>query len=169
MRDLPTVIRVTTGIRLGQEQLMQQIQMLHPALLEEYANSSSNSGSGGGGGGGDHGSKTGFGDMMVPFETYLKILSTRMLPDDPEEREQFLRREEFNFIDVNRSGSISSGELRHMFKQIGENLSEEEVRKMIDDVDENKDNSISFEEFVKVTTVWPVFSGSQQHDTDTTH
>ena len=52
-------------------------------------------------------------------------------------------------IDVNKDGYLSKEEFGTMLKSLNDNISEEEIEKMMNVVDENGDGKIQFEEFVK--------------------
>lgn len=56
----------------------------------------------------------------------------------------------FKTYDVDGDGYISAGELREVMASFGEKVSQEEVEKMISEVDFDKDGKVSFEEFVRM-------------------
>jgi Ca2+-binding EF-hand superfamily protein len=53
----------------------------------------------------------------------------------------------FTSIDSDNSGFIDMDELTNLSKQLGHELAEEELKVVFDELDENGDHKISFEEF----------------------
>lgn len=53
----------------------------------------------------------------------------------------------FERFDKNGDGQISLEELREVMKDLGENLSENELKDMMNDADTNRDAHIDFQEF----------------------
>ncbi|KAI9260207.1 hypothetical protein BY458DRAFT_516515 [Sporodiniella umbellata] len=56
----------------------------------------------------------------------------------------------FEKFDKNGDGQISENELKEVMKDLGENLSDTEIKDMIQEADSNKDGKIDFEEFKKL-------------------
>ncbi len=56
------------------------------------------------------------------------------------------------FVGEDNSGKITIRALRKVAKELGENLSEEEIKAMIDEFDFDEDGMISEEEFIKIMT-----------------
>ena len=54
-------------------------------------------------------------------------------------------KEAFDLFDINGNGYISKDELIQAMKKMGEQLSDEEIGKMIKSADINKDGQVSFE------------------------
>ncbi|RID58592.1 LOW QUALITY PROTEIN: hypothetical protein BRARA_F01882 [Brassica rapa] len=54
------------------------------------------------------------------------------------------------FFDKDQNGFISAAELRHVMKNLGEKLTDEEVDEMIREADVDGDGQINYDEFVKV-------------------
>merc|ERR1712100_158101 len=63
-----------------------------------------------------------------------------------EQVEEF--RESFDIFDTDGSGEIDAPELRELLRAFGQNATDEEVQKMIDEVDIDKTGTITFDEFV---------------------
>ena len=59
-------------------------------------------------------------------------------------------KEAFDLFDINGNGYISKDELIQAMKKMGENLTDEEIDKMIKSADINKDGQVSFEEFKRM-------------------
>jgi len=53
-------------------------------------------------------------------------------------------------FDKDGSGKISKQELKEVMKNLGENLSDQEITEMIREADDNGDGEVDFEEFVKM-------------------
>jgi hypothetical protein len=73
---------------------------------------------------------------------------------EPEPEPKDSLREAFNVFDRDGNGTIDLGELAHMMSALGENLSPEEVAKLLTDYDTDGDGVINFEEF-KVIMLTP--------------
>jgi calmodulin len=58
----------------------------------------------------------------------------------------------FSMMDGDNGGSVSTDEMKIMLRTLGINISDSEVAMMIDEIDENGDNEIQFDEFVAVMT-----------------
>ena len=57
-------------------------------------------------------------------------------------------REAFQAFDKDGNGSITTKELGTVMRSLGQNLSEAEIKEMIDIVDEDKNGTIDFQEFL---------------------
>lgn len=78
-----------------------------------------------------------FVSMMIKFQSS----ST-----DPEEE----MREAFKVFDKDGNGFISAQELHTVMCNLGENLSEEDIKEMIKEADLDKDGQVNYNEFVKL-------------------
>jgi Ca2+-binding EF-hand superfamily protein len=56
----------------------------------------------------------------------------------------------FQILDVNRNGRLSSADIMHAMRELGEVLSEEEVEDMLALADVDKDGYVNFEDFANV-------------------
>lgn len=56
----------------------------------------------------------------------------------------------FDLLDLDKGGSISCKELRHLLGSLGMKVTKEEVLAMIASVDEDKSGEIDFDEFLKI-------------------
>lgn len=61
----------------------------------------------------------------------------------------------FQLFDSDNSGKISVKHLKKVAKDLGENLSDDELQAMIDEFDVDKDGLISQQEFVGIMTSTP--------------
>ena len=59
-------------------------------------------------------------------------------------------REAFQAFDKDGNGSITTRELGTVMRSLGQNLSEAEIKEMIDIVDEDKNGTIDFQEFLNL-------------------
>ena len=65
--------------------------------------------------------------------------------------EQILEfREAFQTFDKDGNGSITTKELGTVMRSLGQNLSESEIKEIIDEVDEDKNGTIDFQEFLSL-------------------
>lgn len=65
--------------------------------------------------------------------------------DDNAEEEML---EAFRVFDTDGNGSITADELRQIFVNLGEKLTEDEIADMIDEADTDGDGEINYQEFV---------------------
>jgi Ca2+-binding EF-hand superfamily protein len=83
------------------------------------------------------------GDHEIDFNEFLILMKSRIGERDPEKE----LRDAFAVFDTDGSGSIDRNELMKLMKKLGQALTEGELDAMMDEVDENGDGVISFEEF----------------------
>ena len=72
------------------------------------------------------------------------------LIDDLTDQQIIEFREAFQAFDKDGNGSISTKELGTVMRSLGQNLSEAEIKQMIDIVDEDKSGTIDFKEFLNL-------------------
>lgn len=65
--------------------------------------------------------------------------------DDNAEEEML---EAFRVFDTDGNGSITADELRQIFNNLGEKLTDEEISDMIEEADTDGDGEINYQEFV---------------------
>lgn len=82
-------------------------------------------------------------DGEISFEEFLSLMKSRVGTRDPEQE----LRDAFNFFDTDGSGAIDRKELKRLMKKLGQALTEAEIDAMMQEVDENGDGEISYEEF----------------------
>eukprot|EP00275_Glaucocystis_incrassata_P001161 EC122033.1.p1 GENE.EC122033.1~~EC122033.1.p1 ORF type:complete len:151 (+),score=33.96 EC122033.1:79-531(+) len=70
--------------------------------------------------------------------------------------------EAFSLFDFNSDGRISADELGTVMRSLGQNPSEAEILSMINEVDDNKDGTIDFKEFVSMMA--KKFTGSDAEE-----
>lgn len=81
------------------------------------------------------------GGGRTSFPGFLDIIKQRMKETDEEEE----LREAFKVFDQDRNGFISASELRHIMLNLGEKLSDEEVKAMMSVADKDGDGKINYE------------------------
>lgn len=58
----------------------------------------------------------------------------------------------FNLFDDDKTGSISFKNIKRVAKELGENISDQELRDMINKADSNGDGELSFDDFYNIMT-----------------
>ena len=82
----------------------------------------------------------------IDFEQFLEIMSVRYAERDPEDE----IKKAFTLFDDDHTGKISIKNMKRVARELGENLSEEELQAMIDEFDRDQDGEISGEEFMYI-------------------
>lgn len=72
---------------------------------------------------------------------FIKMMSIKTIPANAEDE----MRSAFNVFDKDGSGTISVDELGALMKTFGENLTDDDLKQMIQEVDKNGDGSIDCE------------------------
>ncbi|XP_043920112.1 centrin-3 [Protopterus annectens] len=88
------------------------------------------------------------GTGKITFEDFSEVVTDWILDRDPQE--EMLKA--FRLFDDDDSGKISLRNLRRVARELGENISDEELRAMIDEFDKDGDGEINQEEFVAIMT-----------------
>ena len=78
----------------------------------------------------------------------FRILMISYVGDEIKEEELLI--EIFKYFDKNLTGTIGSDELMHVFGKLGLNLSKTDADKLINEVDEDGNNTIDFTEFCRI-------------------
>lgn len=84
----------------------------------------------------------------ISFEDFQEVMTDWMLDRDPQE-EIF---KSFRLFDDDQTGKISLRNLRRVARELGENMTDEELRAMIDEFDKDGDGEINEEEFIAIMT-----------------
>ncbi|XP_070613764.1 uncharacterized protein [Erythrolamprus reginae] len=82
----------------------------------------------------------------ISFEDFLAMMTTKMNEKDC--KEEILKA--FRLFDDDGTGKISFKNLKRVSKELGENLSDEELQEMIDEADRDGDGEINEEEFLRI-------------------
>lgn len=88
------------------------------------------------------------GTGKITFEDFREVVTDRILERDP--KEEILKA--FKLFDDDESGKISLRNLRRVARELGEDMTDEELRAMIDEFDTDGDGEINQEEFVSIMT-----------------
>jgi centrin-1 len=86
------------------------------------------------------------GSGTIDFNEFLEMMTTKMSEKDS--REEILKA--FRLFDDDETGKISFKNLKRVAKELGENMTDEELQEMIDEADRDGDGEISEEEFLRI-------------------
>jgi len=92
------------------------------------------------------------GDGSISWLEFLKLMeeveaaTPAVAHDNPEYKEAF------NMADTDGNGLIDKAELKALFSQMGETLTDDEINGMLTAADKNGDGGISYKEFVEMFT-----------------
>ncbi len=86
------------------------------------------------------------GSGVIDFPDFLDMMTAKMAERDP--REEMLKA--FRLFDDDETGKISFKNLKRVAKELGENMTDEEIQEMIDEADRDGDGEISEEEFMRI-------------------
>ncbi|XP_071942146.1 centrin-3 isoform X2 [Antedon mediterranea] len=84
----------------------------------------------------------------ISFKDFNEVMTDWILERDPQE--EILKA--FKLFDDDDSGKISLRNLRRVARELGENMTDEELRAMIDEFDKDGDGEINSEEFLSIMT-----------------
>ncbi|KAK9875554.1 hypothetical protein WA026_009362 [Henosepilachna vigintioctopunctata] len=82
----------------------------------------------------------------INFDDFLELMSVKMSEKDS--KEEILKA--FRLFDDDDTGKITFKNLKRVAKELGENLTDEELQEMLDEADLNGDGEINQEEFLRV-------------------
>ncbi|XP_058049212.1 uncharacterized protein LOC131203238 isoform X2 [Ahaetulla prasina] len=86
------------------------------------------------------------GSITINFEDFLAMMTTKM--NEKDSKEEILKA--FRLFDDDGTGKISFKNLKRVSKELGENLTDEELQEMIDEADRDGDGEINEEEFLRI-------------------
>jgi len=86
------------------------------------------------------------GSGTIDFNDFLMLMTTKMSEKDS--KEEILKA--FKLFDDDNSGKISFKNLKRVAKELGENLTDEELQEMIDEADRDGDGEINEAEFLRI-------------------
>ncbi|KAJ3074151.1 Centrin-1 [Podochytrium sp. JEL0797] len=86
------------------------------------------------------------GSGTIDFNEFLALMTAKMAEKDS--REEI--RKAFRLFDDDETGRISFKNLKRVAKELGENLTDEELQEMIDEADRDGDNEINEDEFFRI-------------------
>ncbi|XP_076321118.1 uncharacterized protein LOC143230819 [Tachypleus tridentatus] len=82
----------------------------------------------------------------IAFDDFLNVMSTRMAEKDI--NEEIMKA--FQLFDDDNTGKISFKNLKRVAKELGENLTDEELQEMIEEADRDGDGEVNQEEFLRI-------------------
>jgi len=82
----------------------------------------------------------------IAFDSFMEIMTTQILARDPDEEIY----QAFRLFDDDNTGKITLKNLRRVARELGENLTEEELQAMIDEFDTDEDGEIHEEDFAAI-------------------
>ncbi|KAK1329575.1 hypothetical protein QTO34_009757 [Cnephaeus nilssonii] len=88
--------------------------------------------------------KEGTGKMN--FNDFLTVMTQKMCEKDT--KEEILKA--FKLFDDDETGTISFNNLKRVAKELGENLTDEELQEMIDEADRDGDGEVNEQEFLRI-------------------
>ncbi|XP_066212325.1 centrin-2 [Saccopteryx leptura] len=88
--------------------------------------------------------KEGTGKMN--FNDFLTVMTQKMSEKDT--KEEILKA--FKLFDDDETGTISFSNLKRVAKELGENLTDEELQEMIDEADRDGDGEVNEQEFLRI-------------------
>merc|ERR1712125_20071 len=83
-------------------------------------------------------------ERHIGYEAFEEIMVQRYAAQDPMDE----IRKAFQLFDEDKSGKISFRNLKRIARDLGEKLTDDELRGMIDEFDQDQDGEINEEEFV---------------------
>eukprot|EP00118_Oscarella_pearsei_P006255 m.28395 g.28395 ORF g.28395 m.28395 type:complete len:172 (+) comp30751_c0_seq2:96-611(+) len=86
------------------------------------------------------------GKGTIDFNDFLHLMTAKMAEKDP--KEEILKA--FKLFDDDNTGKISFKNLKRVAKELGENLTDEELQEMIDEADRDGDGEINEAEFLRI-------------------
>ncbi|KAJ3054111.1 hypothetical protein HK097_002631 [Rhizophlyctis rosea] len=86
------------------------------------------------------------GSGTIDFNEFLELMTAKMSERDS--REEILKA--FRLFDDDETGKITFKNLKRVAKELGENLTDEELQEMIDEADRDGDGEINEDEFLRI-------------------
>ena len=86
------------------------------------------------------------GSGVIDYGEFLDMMTQKMAERDP--REEMIKA--FRLFDDDETGKISFRNLKRVAKELGENMTDDEINEMIEEADRDGDGEISEEEFMRI-------------------
>merc|ERR1712060_203695 len=86
------------------------------------------------------------GSGVIDFPEFLDMMTAKMAERDP--REEMMKA--FRLFDDDETGKISFKNLKRVAKELGENMTDDEIQEMIEEADRDGDGEISEDEFMRI-------------------
>lgn len=88
----------------------------------------------------------GNGKKLISYDDFYRFVAGKIVERDPIEE---IKRA-FQLFDDDKTGKISLKNLRRVAKELGENMTDDELAAMIDEFDLDEDGEISLQEFISI-------------------
>ncbi|KAJ7150175.1 hypothetical protein O6H91_Y550100 [Diphasiastrum complanatum] len=89
----------------------------------------------------------------IDFEEFVYMMTDKM--GERESREEIMKA--FRLFDLGETGRISFKNLKRMAKELGENISDEDLHEMIYEADQDGDHEVNAEEFLRMMKKTNIF------------
>merc|ERR1712166_891513 len=86
------------------------------------------------------------GSGVIEYPEFMDMMTQKMAERDP--REEMMKA--FRLFDDDDTGKINFPNLRRVAKELGENMTDEEIQEMIDEADRDGDGEINEDEFMRI-------------------
>ncbi|XP_067004791.1 uncharacterized protein [Anabrus simplex] len=86
------------------------------------------------------------GSGVLSYDDFLSLMTVKMAEKDS--KEEIMKA--FRLFDDDETGKISFKNLKRVAKELGENLTDEELQEMIDEADRDGDGEINQDEFLRI-------------------
>merc|ERR1712028_143958 len=86
------------------------------------------------------------GSGVIDFPEFLDMMTAKMAERDP--KEEMMKA--FRLFDDDESGKISFKNLKRVAKELGENMTDDEIAEMIEEADRDGDGEIGEDEFLRI-------------------
>ena len=86
------------------------------------------------------------GSGYIGYDDFVSISAVRIAQRSPAEE----MKKAFELFDEDGTGKISLRNLRHIARELGENLTDDDLQAMIQEFDKDEDGQISLEEFAGI-------------------
>ncbi len=93
------------------------------------------------------------GSGVIDFPEFLDIMTGKIAERDP--REEMIKA--FHLFHDDSTGNICFKDLKTMAKELGENMTDEEINEMIEEADRDNDGEINEEEFIRIMRMTNLF------------
>ena len=88
------------------------------------------------------------GSGTIDFSEFLEMMTAKMSEKDS--REEILKA--FRLFDDDETGKISFRNLKRVARELGENMTDEELQEMVDRADSNGDSAVTPDDFYNIMT-----------------
>jgi centrin-3 len=86
------------------------------------------------------------GQLYISLQDFTDLMTDKFAMRDP--RQEMIKA--FQLFDTNNTGRIDLRALRRVARELGENMSDDELQAMIDEFDKDQDGEINLEEFLEI-------------------